>query len=69
MSAAKAQRARRETVVLTREAVEAILVGHMGWEPEDADIFWRMARRETSAPGTVAELLERSFQRAFGQNQ
>lgn len=65
MSAAKPQRARRATVVLTREAVEAILVGHMGWEPEDAKIFWHMARRETSAPGIVAKLLERSFRRAF----
>lgn len=55
--------------MLTREAVEAILVGHMGWETEDADTFWRMARRETSAPGIVAELLERSYRRAFGQNQ
>ena len=54
--------------MLTREAVETILVGHMGWETEDADIFWHMACRETSTPGTVTELLERSFQRAFGQN-
>ncbi len=54
--------------MLTREAVEDILVRHMGWETEDADIFWRMASRETSAPGTITELLERSFQRAFGQN-
>ena len=51
--------------MLTREAVEAILVGHMGWEPEDADIFWRMARRETSCPGIVARWLQHSYWRAF----
>lgn len=51
--------------MLTREAVETILVGHMGWETEDADIFWHMASRETSAPGIVAKLLERSFRRTF----
>lgn len=65
MSAANANRARRETVVLTREAVEAILVSHMGWEPEDADIFWRLARRETLSPGIVAKLLRRDYEAAF----
>ncbi len=66
MTAARANGARRETVVLTREAVENILVPWMGWEPEDADIFWRVARRETRCPGIVAKLLQRDFRRAFG---
>lgn len=65
MSAAMAQRARRETVVLTRAAVETILVPWMGWEPEDAAIFWRIARRETRCPGIVAKLLRRDIARAF----
>ncbi len=66
MSAAKRNRARRETVVLTREAVESILVAQMGWEAEDAAIFWRLARRETVCPGITAKLVHRSVQRAFG---
>lgn len=65
MSAANAIRARRETVVLTRQAAEAIPVAHMGWEPEDADIFWRLARRETASPGIIATLHARAVVRAF----
>lgn len=65
MSAANATRARRETVVLTRQAVEAILVAQMGWEPEDATTFWQLARRETASPGIIAKLYARSADRAF----
>lgn len=65
MSAGNTNRARRETVVLTRDAVAAILVSQMGWEPEDAAIFWRLARRETSSPGIMARLHARAVARAF----
>jgi len=66
MSAAKAQRARRETVVLTHQNIMDILVGCMGWEPEDVDVFWQLARRETLSPGITAQRLRCSLERAFG---
>ena len=46
------QQARRATVVLTRQQIEMI-VSDMGWEPEDADVFWQMARRENRNPGSI----------------
>lgn len=45
--------ARRETVALTRADIENILVHAMGWEHEDVTTFWRLARAEMRAPGTI----------------
>ncbi|WP_141687894.1 hypothetical protein [Stappia indica] len=66
MRAANGNRERRETVVLTRQAIEAILVSYMGWEPEDADAFWELAIRETT-PRDLGEdeMWHRNFERAF----
>ncbi len=66
MSAAKAQRAQRETVVLTRRNIMDILVSCMGWEPEDVDVFWQLARRETLSPGITSQRLRHSLEKAFG---
>jgi hypothetical protein len=43
-------KARRETVALTRSQVERIIYD-MGWEPEDADAFWRLATRQALTNG------------------
>lgn len=56
--------ARRETVALTRRQVEQI-VCDMGWEPEDADVFWDLACRETSEPGCLERECEAYWQRVF----
>lgn len=42
------------SVILTRNQIEDILVCEMAWEREDADIFWRLARREARCPGFLA---------------
>ncbi len=46
------QQARRETVALTRQQVETICY-EMGWEPEDAEAFWKFACREDRDPGCL----------------
>ena len=32
------------SVTLTRQDVEAIVIHQMGWEPQDVDAFWFLAR-------------------------
>jgi hypothetical protein len=44
------RKARRETVALTRSQVERIIYD-MGWEPEDADAFWKLATRQVGRNG------------------
>jgi hypothetical protein len=38
-------------VTLTRRDVEAIVVRNMGWEPEDVDAFWFLARNHKRPGG------------------
>lgn len=64
MTARNGREARRETVVLTRSQVESILYD-MGWEPEDADVLWEFAMRETRNPGCLERARRQYFQRAF----
>ena len=41
---------RRETVALIHSQVERIIYD-MGWDPEDADVFWKLATRQASRNG------------------
>ncbi len=40
-------------VTLARDQIASIL-HDVGWEDEDVTVFWRLARRETRAPGCLA---------------
>ena len=56
--------ARRKTAVLTRKQVEQI-VYDMGWESEDADVFWDLASRETRDPGCLERENDAYWQRVL----
>lgn len=62
MTAGKQRKARRSAVALSRAQVESIL-HDMGWEPEDANVFWRMARRESRDPGCLARARRKYWHR------
>ncbi|MBI1204939.1 MAG: hypothetical protein GC182_20750 [Rhodopseudomonas sp.] len=52
MTPSLSQRLARTTVTLTSEQVHAIAYD-MGWEWEDAAIFWNLALREAKDPGCL----------------
>lgn len=54
--------ARRETVALTRSQIDFIF-HEMGWESEDADIFWDLACRECEQPGSLEREARQYFER------
>jgi hypothetical protein len=64
MTARNVRKARRVTVALSRAQVESI-VFDMGWEPEDADVLWDCAMRETRNPGCLERARRKYFQKAF----
>ncbi len=39
------------TVTLTRQQVEDILMGQMGWEWEDVTVFWLLAEPQRNTGG------------------
>ncbi len=60
------KKARRDgKIVLDRDQVKIILVYMMGWEPEDAAGFWRLAAQETRNPGCLDRMLRRETARIF----
>lgn len=42
----------RRAITLTRRQIESI-IHNMGWEPEDAQTFLKMAKREMRDPGIL----------------
>jgi hypothetical protein len=58
---------RCEAVKLTRKQVEQITYD-MGWESEDADAFWELARRETKDPGCLERENRAYWQRVLARD-
>lgn len=51
MTSLQAQAATAPSVTLTRRDVESIVISQMGWEPEDVDAFWFLARNHKRTGG------------------
>lgn len=69
MTPSLSQRLARTSVTLTSEQVHAIAYD-MGWEWEDAAIFWNLALREAEDPGCLdrerAAYFRRCMQKSDG---
>jgi hypothetical protein len=51
-----------ETLTLSRQAIVSILVHTMGWEIDDAEIFWKLACREVQNPGCLKRERQEEWQ-------